>query len=40
MAAYSMDLRLRMLRDADAGMPSDELEGMALQQRLDEIGRR
>ena len=25
MAAYSMDLRLRVLRDADAGMPSDEL---------------
>ena len=25
MAAYSMDLRLRVLRDADAGLPSDEL---------------
>ncbi len=25
MAAYSMDLRLRVLRDADTGMPSDEL---------------
>ena len=27
MAAYSMDLRLRVLRDADAGLPSDELAG-------------
>jgi transposase len=25
MAAYSMELRLRVLRDADAGLPSDEL---------------
>ena len=25
MAAYSIDLRLRVLRDADAGLPSDEL---------------
>lgn len=25
MAAYSMDLRLRVLRDAAAGMPSDDL---------------
>ena len=25
MAAYSMDLRHRVLRDADAGLPSDEL---------------
>ena len=25
MAAYSMDLRLRVLRDAAAGLPSDEL---------------
>ena len=25
MAAYSMDLRLRVLRDADAGLESDEL---------------
>jgi transposase len=25
MAAYSMDLRLRVLGDADAGLPSDEL---------------
>ena len=25
MAAYSMDLRLRVLRDADGGVPSDEL---------------
>lgn len=25
MAAYSMDLRIRVLRDADAGMASDEL---------------
>ena len=24
MAAYSIDLRLRVLRDADAGLPSDE----------------
>jgi hypothetical protein len=26
MAAYSMDLRLRVLRDADAGLASDELD--------------
>ena len=26
MAAYSMDLRLRVLRDADAGLPSDDAE--------------
>ena len=25
MAAYSLDLRIRVLRDADAGLPSDEL---------------
>ena len=25
MAAYSIDLRLRVLRDADAGLPSEEL---------------
>ena len=25
MAAYSIDLRLRVLRDADAGLPSDDL---------------
>ena len=25
MAAYSIDLQLRVLRDADAGLPSDEL---------------
>ena len=25
MAAYSIDLRVRVLRDADAGLPSDEL---------------
>ena len=25
LAAYSIDLRLRVLRDADAGLPSDEL---------------
>ena len=25
MAAYSMDLRTRVLRDADAGLPSKEL---------------
>ena len=25
MAAYSMDLRVRVLRDADAGLPSDRL---------------
>lgn len=25
MAAYSMDLRLRVLRDSDAGMPSDDV---------------
>ena len=35
MAAYSIDLRLRVLRDADAGLPSDEL---AEKQRRRETG--